>query len=163
MTLTFDRFPGQSPVLAPVIAPLFHFPQCNKFWLRRWQFETCSLDSILMSSDGRATECLVHECLVTECLVTECLYIWMPNWMQEISHNMLSSSFPGQIASASSTGAIRKKLYRQHLSNNQRPKLPKTLKISCQLTFLTNSARRLMEENSLYIRNMLMVSHSLFS
>ena len=46
--------------------------------------------------------------------------------MQEISHNMLSSSFPGQITSVSSTGAIRMKLYRQHLSNNPRPKLPKT-------------------------------------
>ena len=142
----------------------------RKEWIAMKEYFIFLGASDLFSSHcpGRATESQVHECLVTECLVTECLvterlYIWMPNWMQEISHNMLSSSFPGQITSVSSTGAIRMKRYRQHLSNNPRPKLPKTFEDFMSTDILTNSARRLMEENSLYIRNMLMVSHSLFS
>ena len=46
--------------------------------------------------------------------------------LQEISNTMLGSNFPGQIASASSAGAIRMKLYRQHQNINPRPKLPST-------------------------------------
>ena len=43
--------------------------------------------------------------------------------LQEISNSMMNSSFPGQIASASTSGAIRMKLYRQHQSINPRPKV----------------------------------------
>ena len=42
--------------------------------------------------------------------------------MQEISTNMLSSNFPGQIGSDSSTGAIRMKIWRQRQVD--RPKIP---------------------------------------
>ena len=46
--------------------------------------------------------------------------------LQEISVNMLESSFPGQIASASSAGAIKMKLWRQKQVGNPHPKIPKT-------------------------------------
>ena len=46
--------------------------------------------------------------------------------LQEISVNMLESSFPGQIASASSAGAIKMKLWRQKRVGNPHPKIPKT-------------------------------------
>jgi len=48
--------------------------------------------------------------------------------LQEISHNMLASEFPGQLSSASSSGAIRMKLWRQRQIINPRPVLPSTFK-----------------------------------
>ena len=44
--------------------------------------------------------------------------------LQEISHNMLSSNFPGQLNSASSSSSIRMKLWRQRQIVNPRPPLP---------------------------------------
>ena len=46
--------------------------------------------------------------------------------LQEISSNMLGSSFPGQLSSASSSGAVRMSLWRQRQVLNPRPKLPST-------------------------------------
>ncbi len=44
--------------------------------------------------------------------------------LQEISYNMLSSNFPGQLSSSSTAGAIRMKLWRQRQVISPRPKLP---------------------------------------
>ena len=44
--------------------------------------------------------------------------------LQDISSTMLSSSFPGQLSSASTAGAIRMKVWRQRQAINPRPKLP---------------------------------------
>ena len=44
--------------------------------------------------------------------------------LQEISQNMLSSNFPGQLNSASSLSSIRMKLWRQRQIMNPRPPLP---------------------------------------
>ena len=41
--------------------------------------------------------------------------------LQWISSNMLSSSFPGQLGSASTAGAIRMKVWRQRQVTNSRP------------------------------------------
>lgn len=44
--------------------------------------------------------------------------------MQEISTNMLRTTFPGQVSSASSTGAIKMALWRKRQTLDPRPKIP---------------------------------------
>ena len=71
--------------------------------------------------------------------------------LQEISYNMLSSNFPGQLSSSSTAGAIRMKLWRQR---QVRDKLSVQdlssllhLRSTWTLTFLTSLPRQLMGVN----------------
>ena len=46
--------------------------------------------------------------------------------LQDISQNMLNSNFPDQLSSASSSSAIKMRLWRQRKTINPTPKIPRT-------------------------------------
>ena len=73
--------------------------------------------------------------------------------LQEISQNMLSSNFPGQLNSASSSSSIRMKLWRQRQIMNPRPPLLLLFKTIWRLMFQISSLKLQMAESFIVYKN----------